>query len=165
MGEGTYVTKQNTTSKKAPSFRLGFDVPFLLIVIVLLVFGLLMVYSASWDFSIAMGQGPTYLFGRQVLWVLLGLVGATVTSLINYHFYQKFLVPMWFGTLLLLLAVLIVNEGSSGDPQRLRLDSTGGATRNTLNAQLIGTPPPLAEPRLSLHPLHAWRWARRAASP
>lgn len=121
MGEGTYVTKQNTTSKKAPSFRLGFDVPFLLIVIVLLVFGLLMVYSASWDFSIAMGQGPTYLFRRQVLWVFLGLIGATVTSLINYHFYQKFLVPMWFGTLLLLLAVLIVNEGSSGEVTRMLL--------------------------------------------
>ena len=121
MGEGTYVTKNNTTTEKAPSLKLGFDVPFLLIVIVLLVFGLLMVYSASWDYSIAMGQGPTYIFGRQILWVLLGCVTAIAASLIDYHHYQKILVPMWFGTLFLLVAVLIVNESSGGGVSRMLL--------------------------------------------
>jgi len=91
----------------------------LLIVVVLLVFGLLMVYSASWDYSIAMGKGPTYLFGRQVLWVLLGVVTATITSLINYHFYRRFLVPMWLGTLALLFAVLIVNRGQGTEVTRM----------------------------------------------
>ena len=110
MGAGTFVTKRKEKFNKTRSLRLPFDVPMLLIVIVLLVFGLLMVYSASWDYSIAMGKGPTYIFGRQILWVLLGVVIAVVASLINYHHYQKILIPMWFGTLLLLLAVLIVNE-------------------------------------------------------
>jgi len=82
----------------------------LLIVVVLLVFGLLMVYSASWDFSILMGEAPTYIFGRQVLWVMLGIVVAVVVSFIDYHLYQKILVPLGLGTLVLLLAVLIVNE-------------------------------------------------------
>ncbi len=109
MGEGTFVTRANQ-SGKTRSIKLPFDVPLLLIVIVLLVFGLLMVYSASWDFSILMGEGPTYIFGRQVLWVLLGLVIAVIASFVNYHHYQKILVPMWVGTLLLLFAVLIVNE-------------------------------------------------------
>jgi len=94
-------------------------VPFLLIVIVLLVFGLLMVYSASWDFSILMGEGPTYIFGRQVLWVLLGLVFAVIASFINYHHYQKILVPMWLGTLLLLFAVLILNEQRDAEVTRM----------------------------------------------
>ena len=93
--------------------------PMLLIVIVLLVFGLLMVYSASWDFSILMGEGPTYIFGRQVLWVLIGLVFAVVASLVNYHLYQKILVPMWVGTLMLLLAVLIVNEQRGAEVTRM----------------------------------------------
>ena len=40
----------NSTTKRA-SVNLGIDVPLLLVVITLLSFGLLMVYSASWDFS------------------------------------------------------------------------------------------------------------------
>lgn len=110
MGEGTFVTKRKNKINKTRSLQLPFDVPMLLIVIVILVFGLLMVYSSSWDYSIAMGKGPTYIFGRQILWVLLGIVCAIIASLVNYHLYQKILVPMWFGTLLLLLAVLIVNQ-------------------------------------------------------
>ena len=119
MGEGTFVTRQKNQTGTSRTLRLPFDVPMLLIVIVLLVFGLLMVYSASWDYSIAMGKGPTYLFGRQVLWVLLGILGAATTSLIDYHFYKRFLVPMWVGTLLLLLTVLIVNRGQGTDGTRM----------------------------------------------
>ncbi len=119
MGEGTYVTSRKTQTSQNRTLRLPFDVPLLLVVVVLLVFGLLMVYSASWDFSIAMGEGPTYIFGRQILWVLLGIVAATVTSVINYHYYYKFLVPMWVGTLLLLFAVLIVNEGRGTEVTRM----------------------------------------------
>jgi len=115
MGEGTYVNQSKPKMGNARSLRLPFDVPMLLIVIVLLVFGLLMVYSASWDFSIAMGEAPTYLFGRQVLWVFLGLIAAVVTSLINYHNYQKILVPLGVGTLVLLVAVLVVNDGAGND--------------------------------------------------
>jgi cell division protein FtsW len=118
MGEGTYVTKA-TKSGKSRSIKLPFDVPLLLIVIVLLVFGLLMVYSASWDFSILMGEGPTYIFGRQVLWVLIGLIFAAIASFINYHHYRKILVLMWVGTLLLLIAVLIANEQRGTEVTRM----------------------------------------------
>ena len=126
MGEGTYVTKSNISkakhsSRATRSINLPFDVPLLLIIIVLLVFGLLMVYSASWDFSMLMGEGPTYMFGRQVLWVLLGLVLAVIASFIDYHHYKKILVPMWFGTLLLLLAILINNQRGGMEATRMLL--------------------------------------------
>ena len=118
MGEGTYVSQAKPKMGNSRAHRLPFDVPLLLIVVVLLVFGLLMVYSASWDFSISMGEAPTYLFGRQILWVLLGLVAATVASLVDYHLYQKILVPMGLGTLALLFAVLVVNHGAGDDATR-----------------------------------------------
>jgi cell division protein FtsW len=118
MGDGTYVTKA-AKSGNTRTIKLPFDVPLLLIVIVLLVFGLLMVYSASWDFSILMGEGPTYIFGRQILWVLIGLVFAAIASFINYHHYRKILVPMWIGTLLLLIAVLIANEQRGAEVTRM----------------------------------------------
>jgi cell division protein FtsW len=133
MGEGTFVTKANKNGKSR-SIRLPFDVPLLLIVIVLLVFGLLMVYSASWDFSILMGEGPTYIFGRQVMWVLLGLVCAGIASMVNYHYYQKILVPMWIGTLVLLMAVLIVNDQSGGQVTRMLL---GGSVQPSELAKAV----------------------------
>jgi len=121
MGEGTFVTKSNTKSGKSRSLQLQIDVPMLLIVVLLLVFGLLMVYSASWDFSILMGRKPTYIFSRQVIWVLLGCVTATGAVFIDYHFYQKILVPLGLGTLGLLLAVLIVNSQPGDDFTRMLL--------------------------------------------
>lgn len=121
MGEGTFVTKTNTKSDKSRSLQLPIDVPMLLIVILLLVFGLMMVYSASWDFSILMGKKPTYIFSRQVIWVLLGTVTATVATFIDYRFYQKILVPLGLGTLALLLAVLIVSDTSGNNFTRMLL--------------------------------------------
>lgn len=104
--------------------RLSFDVPMLLIIIILLVVGLLMVFSASWDLSILMEEKPTYIFGRQILWVFLGILAAVVASFVDYHLYQKFLVPMYLLTLLLLVAVLIVNETSGNDMTRMLLGNS-----------------------------------------
>ncbi len=119
MGQGTFVTKSNTSGRKSTTLRLPFDVPMLLVVIILLVIGLLMVFSASWDLSILMGKSPTYIFSRQILWVLLGVVVAVIASFVDYHIYQKILVPMWLGTLGLLFAVLIVNQTSGSDVARM----------------------------------------------
>jgi len=123
MGEGTYVNKK-ASSARTQTIRLPFDVPMLLIVVVLLVFGLLMVYSASWDFSILMGRESTYIFGRQVLWVLLGIGAAVIASFINYHLFEKILVPVGLGTLALLFAVIIVNSGTGGEATRMLLGSS-----------------------------------------
>lgn len=115
MGNGTFVTKPNTRPGKSRSIRLPFDVPMLLIVVVILVFGLLMVYSASWDFSILYWDNPTYIFDRQVRWILLGLLAGTVISFMDYHWFKKILVPAGLATLALLVAVLIVNEGAGAE--------------------------------------------------
>lgn len=123
MGEGTFVNKK-TRSVKSQTIRLPFDVPMLLAVVVLLVFGLLMVYSASWDFSLLMGRESTYIFGRQVVWVALGIGAAVAASFINYHLYEKILVPIGLGTLALLFAVIVVNTGSGGEATRMLLGSS-----------------------------------------
>jgi cell division protein FtsW len=123
MGEGTYVSKK-TGSGKTHTLHLPFDVPMLLTVIVLLVFGLLMVYSASWDFSLLMGRESTYIFSRQVLWVGLGIGVGIIASFIDYHFYEKLIVPIGLGTLVLLFAVIIVNTGTGGEATRMLFGSS-----------------------------------------
>lgn len=97
----------------APSARkLGgsIDLPLLLVMIAILVFGLLMVFSASWDFSLAVYGEPMRMFNRQVLWLALGLVIAYVLSRIDYHNWRRLSVPLLLGTIGLLAAVLFVNE-------------------------------------------------------
>ena len=112
MGERTFVNgyAKRSAGKKGKLVRLPFDVPLLLIVAILLVFGLLMVYSASWDASLLIGQPPTYIFGRQVLWALLGIGVAGALSFIDYHFYERYLVYMMAVVVILLVAVLAVND-------------------------------------------------------
>lgn len=97
----------------APAVRkLGgaIDLPLLLVMIAILVFGLLMVFSASWDFSLAVYGEPMRMFKRQVLWLALGLVIAYVLSRIDYHNWRTLSVPLMLGTIGLLAAVLFVNE-------------------------------------------------------
>lgn len=112
MGERTFVSPAAKKSIKrvGHSLRLPFDVPFLIAITMLLVFGLLMVYSASWDASLLINQPPTYIFWRQVLWVGLGIIGAFILSLIDYHRYEKFLVVFMLIIVGVLVAVLIIND-------------------------------------------------------
>jgi cell division protein FtsW len=91
--------------------HLGIDVPLLLIVITLLIFGLLMVYSASWDYSLmVLRREPTYMFVRQVVWVGIGLFLAGIFTFINYHRWKKLAVPLIVCAVGALILVLVINE-------------------------------------------------------
>ena len=93
------------------SIRLGIDVPLVLIVCTLSVFGLLMVYSASWDYSMTiLQQPPTYMFTRQLLFMAIGIIVAVLLTFFDYHHFKKLAIFVMIGTIALLLAVLFVNE-------------------------------------------------------
>jgi cell division protein FtsW len=93
------------------SVRLGIDVPLLLTVITLIVFGLLMVYSASWDYSLViLGQEPTYMFTRQLVWLALGSMVAGFMAWFDYRRWQKLALPVMALTIIGLIVVLFVNE-------------------------------------------------------
>lgn len=109
----TAVGTTPSSSPATPSVRrLGgaVDLPLLLIMIAILVFGLLMVFSASWDFSLAVYGEPMHMFNRQMLWLAVGLVIAFFLSRIDYHNWRTLAVPVILATIGLLVAVLFVNE-------------------------------------------------------
>ena len=89
---------------------LSFDVGLLLIVASLLVIGLLMVYSSSWDVSMTISNSQNSIFLRQVMWVAMGVIGATVLSYFDYHHYRKLVVPMILVIIAALFVVLVVRE-------------------------------------------------------
>jgi len=90
--------------------HLSIDVPLLLTAITLGVFGLLMVYSASWDYSYQLFGDSTQIFYRQVLWFVLGVVAAGALIFIDYRVFRKLAVPMIIITIILLLGVLLVSD-------------------------------------------------------
>ena len=109
MGTGTFI-KQNSLASPARFVR-GFDMPLLVVLVALVVFGLIMLYSASWDFSRAAYDGDAmYMFNRQVMWLGLGSVIALFLAFFDYHRWRKLVVPALAFTILMLLLVLLMSE-------------------------------------------------------
>ncbi len=96
------------------SFTKRIDYPLIIILASLLLIGLLMIYSSSFDFGYRVFDQPTYFFGRQIIWALLGTAGMTVMMSIDYHAWRRFSVPLMGGTLLLLILLLIVGQERLG---------------------------------------------------
>ena len=88
---------------------------FTVCVIVLSLFGLLMIYSASSVTSLISEDtnfDPAYYAKRQAIFLAVGLVAALVLSRIDYHAWSgSMLTAIWVVTVVLLLAVLVSSAG------------------------------------------------------
>jgi cell division protein FtsW len=113
MGTRTFVNERVSFSAKKVAAR-GFDIPLVLVVVALSVFGLIMLYSASYDFSFNEYGSATYMFVRQVRWLVLGTVMAFVLSLFDYHNWRRIVVVVMLATVGLLVAVAVINEPRLG---------------------------------------------------
>lgn len=110
-------------ANRRQALRYGLDLPMVLAVITLVCFGLLMVYSASWQFSLQLNQSPSYMVIRQIVWVFVGGTVAFATSRIDYHKYQKLTVLMMVGTILSLFVVLALKDTRLGADRTLLFGS------------------------------------------
>ncbi len=90
--------------------RLILDVPLLLVVSTLLIIGLIMVHSASWQVSIWLNDSPTAIFTRQLVWLALGVCVAGFLAWMDYHYWQRLALLVMAVTVIMLVAVLIRNE-------------------------------------------------------
>ncbi len=90
----------------------SYDRGTLLIVLLLLGFGLVIVFSASTVISRELYGSQSRIFLRQLLYILLGFCALFITLRIDYHFYQRpgFVYGLLALTILLLLAVLLLPE-------------------------------------------------------
>ncbi|NPV57211.1 MAG: FtsW/RodA/SpoVE family cell cycle protein [Anaerolineae bacterium] len=127
MGESTYVRPLRTDRSGQPHpLKLHMDVPLVLAVVTLVLFGLLMVYSASWDYFLTYTDlGEDYIISRQVLWALLGLVIAFAISRVDYRRYTKLVVVAMLLTLGLLAFVAMAGR-VPGLPSRSVFTSGSG---------------------------------------
>lgn len=104
------INQTTPKAKKRTVKGFSVDIPFVLALVCLLVFGLMMVYSTDLDASLRMDQDPGYIFQRQVMWVALGLAAMIFLAFFDYHNFEKLVVFFALGVIFLLFVVLIRNE-------------------------------------------------------
>ena len=93
--------------KKLKAFRVGagIDMPFMILVIVLLVCGIIMMFSASYPIAYY-GEGNSYYYLiRQGIFALIGVAIMFVVSYVNYEYLKKLSLPILGLGFLFLFAV------------------------------------------------------------
>ncbi len=86
------------------------DIPLLVTVVLLVIGGLVMVYSASWPYAYVQYGSDSAIALRQAAFAALGLVLMLLISALDYHHWRKAAIPVMFVTLALLVAVLLFGE-------------------------------------------------------
>ncbi len=110
----TFNVVRKNSNRVRPGTRLQFDYWLLLTVAGLLIIGMMMVYSTTFDYGLLFKDDPTYYFQRQFVAMLLGLAGILVIMQFDYHAFRRISVPFLALTLLGLIVVLFFGESIFG---------------------------------------------------
>ncbi len=90
------------------SIRLGLDMTFLFLVILLVIIGLVMMFSASYPSALEYtGNSYTYLL-RQGMFAVVGIVLMIVLSYFDYHYLHKLAFPLLIVAMVMLVIVLFM---------------------------------------------------------
>lgn len=90
------------------------DFTLLAITLILVVFGLLLVYDVSAIQGLKDFKDSYYYIRQQLLWVVFGMISLVFFSYFDYRRFNKLAVPLLLFSILLLLAVFIPGLGSAG---------------------------------------------------
>ncbi len=121
----TTMTSKNAGGKSgmskinAPSAQGSYDWGLITIVATLVVFGAIMVFSASYTIGISEYDSPFYFFAKQLMWLTLGIGAMLVTMRIPYTFWQKWSVPLMIAALLAMIAVIVLGIEVLGSKRTL----------------------------------------------
>lgn len=139
----TIIRPQQTVQPIKPARRrhVSLDYGLILVVGALLIVGLMMAYSTTFDWSYQKYQSSFYIAARQFLWVGLGLVVMVVVAFIPYDRWRHWATPIMGVTLASLILVLLVGERRFG------------AQRSFFNGSI--QPGELAKPAVVIY-LAAW---------
>jgi cell division protein FtsW len=108
-GSQTRPTGRTTAQKKG-----RYDWGLLSVVTILLMLGLVMIFSASYPRGIEGYNDPYFFIGRQLIWLVLGIAGLVIAARIPYPQWDRWSVPIMGVALLALLAVIIIGAERFG---------------------------------------------------
>ena len=109
------MAKSTLKNKRDGFFQNGkIDITFLSFVLILLTIGLVMLFSASYAYSLEYYDNSYKFIIKQALFAGAGLIAMFITSRINYHFWRKISWMVYIVTAFLLVALLILPPMVSG---------------------------------------------------
>ena len=109
MARKSLKTVRSALSQKLAS-QPPMDLPFLLLILTLVAFGLIMLGSASWAVGLYR-RGDAYAYLRpQLLFAAVGLAALWAASRVDYHIYHRLAWPLLGLSLVLLAVVLFMPE-------------------------------------------------------
>lgn len=106
---------------KEKKSRRNIDYTLLILVLVLVVIGLVMLFSTSAYNGRVKFNDPAYYFKKQIFATAMGLLGMYVISTIDYHYLARFSTPLYIVSLGLSLAVLLFGDEYNGSKRWLSL--------------------------------------------
>lgn len=112
-------TNSTRSTDKKDSFLVkgSFDRPLFLLIMLLLCFGSVMVFSASYAYAYSRYDNSAYFIQKHLMWVAVGIIAMLVVSKLPYKLFRKW-TPVLFGAALLLLILVLVIGTSEDDAKR-----------------------------------------------
>jgi cell division protein FtsW len=108
--------KQGRLRKKVQT-----DFTLVSIITILIIFGIIMIYSSSYYYSIDMHNDSAYYLKKQIMWGILGIIVMIIVSRVDYHFLNRFAGLMYILTIGFLILVLLVGKEVKGAKRWLAL--------------------------------------------
>lgn len=132
--------KRNTRNVKSADQY--FDYSMLAVLIFLICFGLVMLFSTS-SYSALIKQGDSMFYlKRQLIFCVVGFLGMIIVSTIDYHYYIKLAKPLyWFSIFLMALVKTPLGKTVNGARRWLRLpEISSSSRRGCKNAVILFIP-------------------------
>ncbi|MBD5114016.1 MAG: putative lipid II flippase FtsW [Ruminococcaceae bacterium] len=119
----TAAARAKSRLKKTVWVRSGFDYPLFTIVLILLAFGLIMMFSASYAVAYAEEGDSLFYLKKQAVFAVIGLIAMFGAANVDYHFFaRKITVILLSGvSLALMAAVKIAGTTGNGAERWLRI--------------------------------------------
>ena len=92
----------------------GIDRALFLYILLLIIFGSVMVFSASTAYASIRFSNPYYFIQRQILWVLVGLAAMLLCASLPIDLYARIAKPLFISTLILLALVPFLGAEAGG---------------------------------------------------
>ena len=92
----------------------GIDIPFILIIFVLLAIGITMMFSASYPVAFYEIGDSYYYLKRQLIFAAIGLVIMIAVSFVDYHYYHRFAAIILGVSYFALMLVLVLPSQAGG---------------------------------------------------
>jgi cell division protein FtsW len=93
----TVTVVRRKSSRARPGIKLYVDYWLLLAVAGLVVLGMLMVYSTTFDLGMRVWEDPTYYFRRQLTALAIGLAAILIFMQFDYHILRRYSVALMGG--------------------------------------------------------------------